>query len=291
MSTFDDLVESIHSALHSYSGVTEQLTWLTESCTDSDLNLTVASSDSVMRGLTEIDDELIYVDTSDSNGLTVAPFGRGFRGTTAAAHAANAQVTFDPAFPRVEIKKAIQSVMDGLFPMLYQIKTHTFTYDVSKIGFDLPADVESVLEVKWEVPDVLNHWETVSRWAFDPDSPTADSNALVITDYIFPSSEVQVVYRARFGTFAAGSDTLGSVGLDESYSDLILYGVTARMVRFLDPARLAIPSAENVSRAAYVQAGEAGRVADKLYAMYQQRLMEERRRLLELAPPSIHFTR
>ena len=36
---------------------------------------------------------------------------------------------------------------------------------------------------------------------------------------------------------------------------------------------------------------EAGRVANQLYAMYQQRLTEERRRLLELTPPSINFTR
>lgn len=291
MSTLNDLIASIHSSLHSYSGVQEQLTWLTSACDADDTTLVVASSDTVLRGLAEIDEELVYVSSSDANGLTVAPFGRGFRGSTAATHEAEAKVTFDPSFPRVEIRRAIDQCIAGLFPTLYQIKTHTFTYDVTKLAFDLPEDVESVLEVKWQVPEALNHWEWIARWSFDPDSPNEDGNALLINDYVFPSSEMQVVYRAAFGSFVDGDSTLASVGLKESYADLILYCVTSRMVRFLDPARLQVRAVENVSRAAYVQAGEAGRVADKLYAMYQQRLAEERRRVLELTPPSIHFTR
>jgi hypothetical protein len=62
------------------------------------------------------------------------------------------------------------------------------------------------------------------------------------------------------------------------------------MVRFLDPARLQIGAVENVSRSAVVQAGDAAKIATQLYAMYQQRLVEERTRLLELDPPSINFT-
>jgi hypothetical protein len=102
---------------------------------------------------------------------------------------------------------------------------------------------------------------------------------------------VRVVYRAPFGTFASDSATLDSVGLSESHADLILYAVTARMIRFLDPARLQVAAVENLSRSSVVQSGDAAKVANQLYAMYQQRLVEERIRLLQLTPPQIHFTR
>lgn len=291
MSTLNDLMASIHSSLHSYSGSQEQVTWLTGPIDDSETSLPVANSETVLRGLAEIEDELVYVDSSQSGTLELPPFGRGFRGSTAAEHPANVAVIFDPAFPRVEIRRAIDQIIGGLYPTLYQIKTTTFTYDVSKIAFELPDDCDSVLEVKEEAPVSVDYWQPLARWSFDTTSELYDGNVLNLWDSVNPSATIQVVYRAAFGSFTSGADTLASVGIPEQYADLILYGVAARMIRFLDPSRLQIASVENVSRAAYVQAGEAGRVANQLYAMYQQRLLEERRRLLELTPPSINFTR
>lgn len=290
MSTLNDLVASIHSSLHSYSGTQEQVTWLTAACDDATTSLTIASSDTVNRGLAEIDDELIYVDSSTDGTLTLAPFGRGFRGSTAAAHAQNAMVTYDPAFPRVEIRRAIDQCVQGLFPALYQIKTTTLTYDASQVSFELPADCEGVLAVKEEASSSLNHWNPVSRWKYDANSALTSGKALAIYDCPRPGATIQVVYRAAFGTFTAGADTLGSVGLSESYTDLILYCVASRMIRFLDPARLQVGAVENLSRSSVVQAGDASKIATQLYAMYQQRLTEERTRLLELDPPSINFT-
>lgn len=291
MSTFGDLIASIHTSLHSYSGTQEQATWLTADIDADDLVIPVGSVETALRGICEIDDELLYINSSDSSGLAVAPFGRGYRGSTAAAHSTNAAVVFDPPFPRAEIKRAIDQCVQGLFPALYQIKTTTFVYDASKLSFDLPADCESVIGVKYEAPTNLDYWEPIARWAFDPRSPLTNGKALTITDYVSPSVTVQVTYRAKFGTFVAGTDTLASVGLQESYSDLILYNVSARMIRFLDATRLQVHAVENVSRSQVVAAGDAGRVADKLYALYQQRLQEERRRLLEIDPPSMNFSR
>lgn len=290
MSTLNDLIASIHSSLHSFSGTQEQLTYLTSSCDASETTLSVASSDTVQRGLAEIDDELVYVDSSADGTLTLPPFGRGFRGSTAATHAANSMVTYDPAFPRIEIRRAIDQCVQGLFPTLYQIKTTTLTYDASQVSFELPADCEGVLAVKEEAVSPLNHWSPLSRWSFDADSQLTNGKALAIHDCPRPGATIQVVYRAGFGTFAAGTDSLASVGLSESYADLILYCVTSRLVRFLDPARLQIGTVENLSRSTVVQAGDASKIATQLYALYQQRLVEERTRLLELDPPSIHFT-
>lgn len=292
MSDLNDLIESIATSLHSYTGIQEQSTYLTAAATASDLSLTVASSDGVKKGITEIEDELVYVDVADANVLSLPPFGRGYRGSTAATHAINTQVTFDPFFPRVEIRRAIDQCIAGLYPRLYQIKSTDLTYVTLPIGYDLPADCEKVLEVKWHsADDPIDYWAPLYDWSFDPTSPEVNGRALNLFDSVLPGSTIRVVYMARFGTFAAGTDTLASVGLQESWADLILYCVTSRMVRFLDPSRLQVTSVENLSRGSLVAAGDAGKIANQLYAMYQQRLIEERSALLGLTPPSINFTR
>lgn len=291
MSTRGDLVNTIHAALHSYTGLQEQVSWLTSAVSDTDTVFPVASTDAAIKGTAEIDNELVYVNNTDSSGLTLAPFGRGFKGSVAAAHSLNAMVVFDPAFPKVEIHKAINQCIEGLYPSLYQIKTFDIDpYTQSQIGYDLPTDCDKVLEVKWKYPGAMNAWLPVSRWSFDSNSPEVNGNSINIYEDILPGT-IRVVYMAKFGTFAADSDTFASVGLSESMADLVLYGVTSRMVRFLDPARLQATGVENLSRAGVVASGDAGKIANQLYAMYQQRLNEERTRLLTLTPAQINFTR
>lgn len=292
MTTLGDLVNSIASSLHSFTGLQEVSTHLTSGVTSSALSFPVDLSDGIMRGIAEVDDELVYVNVSDSNVLTLAPYGRGYRGSTAATHAINAQVIMDPTFPRCEIRRAIDQVLLGLYPTLFQIKTVDLTYTSTPVGFSVPADCAKILDIKTRVSgDPLNYWAPIYNWSYDATSPEATGHAVNIFDNLPSGSLVRVVYQAPFGTFATTSDTLLSVGLKESWADIITYGVTSRMVRFLDPARLQLRAVENVTRSQFVAAGDAGKIANQLYAVFQQRLAEERRELLELTPARINFTR
>lgn len=292
MSTLNDLIASIHTSLHSYSGAQEVVTWLTANVDTDDLILPVATPDNVLRGMAEIDDELVYVNASDSSGLKLAPFGRGYRGSSSASHTVNSMVTFDPIFPRAEIRRSIDQCVEGLASSLYQVKTYEIDFNGVGVGFSLPADAEDIIEVHGHhASDILDYWQPIGRWSFDPQSSLTNGKAINILEDVMPSSTIRVTYRANFTPFVAGTDTLGSAGLSESWADLILYCVTARMIRFLDPARLQVSTVENLSRASVVASGDAAKVANQLYAMYQQRLVEERKRLLDLYPPSIHFTR
>lgn len=292
MTTLNDLIVSVSAALHSYTGLHEQTTWLTSGIDADDLIVQVASSDAVMKGIAEIGEELVYVDVSDSGALSLAPFGRGYRGSTAASHAANDQLIYDPAFPKVEVKKAILQCVAGLHPDLFQIKSTDLTYSPEPIGYELPADTDKVLEVKTKVDnDPVNFWEPIYYWNFDPKSPEATGKVINIMQTLRPSADIRVVYAAPFGVFASNDATLTSIGVPESCADLITYCVTARLIRFMDPARLQTVAVENLGRSNVVQVGDAGKVANQLYAMYQQRLLEERNKLLELTPARINFTR
>ncbi len=105
------------------------------------------------KGVIEIDDELIWIDTFDkaNNNLTVAPgFGRGFQGTTAAPHAQYAQVTLAPTFPRVSIKKAINDTINSYYPKLWAVSYTTFTFNASQTTYALPDDAEQILFMSWQ---------------------------------------------------------------------------------------------------------------------------------------------
>lgn len=294
MTTLGDLVNSIASALHSYTGVQEVSTYLTSGVTANALTFPVAASDQVVRGVIEVDDELVYVDVADSGTLTIPPFGRGYRGSTAATHALNAQVVVDPSFPRSEIRRAVDQTIQGLYPTLYKISTTDLTVNATPIGYALPADCEGILDVKFQtVNDPVDYWQPIFNYSFDSSSPEATGKALNIFDWLPPGSTARVVYQSRFGGAysADASVLLGDLGLNDEWADLITYAVTSRMIRFLEPARLQIRSVENISRGQLVPVGDAGKVANQLYAIYQQRLQEERRKLLDLYPPRPHFQR
>src|SRR5687768_12965540 len=117
------VIEAVHTALHSYTGVHEQVTYLTSAIDGGTLTLPVGSTDGARRGIAEVGEELVYIDSSPSaTDLLLAPFGRGYRATEAAAHDSGVMVTFDPAFPRASIGKALDQVVAGLFPALFQVK-------------------------------------------------------------------------------------------------------------------------------------------------------------------------
>lgn len=284
MTTLNELVASIHSSLHSYTGTQEQITWLTAGVDASTTSFPVNDTEAVMRGIAEVDDELIYVHTSATNTLTLAPFGRGFRGSVAAAHATNAMIVFDPAFPRVRIIEAINQCIEGLFPVLFQVKTTDLTSVATDVSYVLPADCEQVLSVTVKYPgDPSDYWAPLTGWSFDT---TNTSGNVLNTSVGLPGSTIRVTYAAKFSPLTS---TFALAGLSESYADVILYCVAARMIRFLEPARLQTKAVENISRAQVTQAGDAGRMANQLYAMYQTRVAEERKRLLTTFPSQPNF--
>lgn len=82
-----------------------------------------------------------------------------------------------------------------------------------------------------------------------------------------------------------------SYGYERQTRDLIVLGVTARMMAYTEPARIQAQSLESHGRSEAVPAGAAQTLSRYLYQLFQQRLDDERRDLALRHPPQPHFTR
>ena len=289
-----DLITEVRNLLRSYVGQHENSTYLTGSVTANGLSLSVNDGSVVNVGVLEVDDELIYVEAGSGGTLVVPPYGRGYNGSVAAAHNSGAQVLVNPFVPRMDIARAINEAAEAVYPALYQVKNFEFAYNPSQGAYDLASDVDRVLEVSWQTSGPTKIWEPVRHWRLETRANTTafpSGRALEVNDYIQSGRTVRVVYAAPFGALS-GSTTLQQAGFQESHRDVLTLGAAWRLVQWLEAGRLQLTSAENeaASRTRTPQAASA--LARQLLALYQQRLDQERRKLLSTTPaPTIRYTR
>lgn len=295
--TYANLIDETLLNLSGYTLRQDRTTHLTGNITTSSTTLNLASVSNIGKGLVEIDDELIWIDTYDrvSSTATVPPYGRGYNGTTAAIHNANTKVTIAPSFPKLTVKKAINDTIDAVFPKLFGVGTFTFTLQATKTAYQVPADVQTVLYVSWSVTGPSNEWLPVKSWRHDPLANTTSfttGNSVSVYDAITPGRTVQVFYTKKPTTLSSTSDVFETVtGLPSSCKDVIVYGAAYRLASFIDPGRLTYTSAEADQTDTKIQYGSGASTARFLLALYNQRLTEESEKLRDVYPSKIHYTR
>lgn len=297
--TYANLVDEISLNLSGYTLRQDRTTHLTDNVTSSGLSLSLGNVGNIGMGVIEIDDELIWLDTYDriSSTATIAPYGRGYHGTTAAAHTANTKVTVAPSFPRATIKKAINDTIDAVFPTLFAAGVHTFTYNAVKTTYSLPADTETILYVSYQPTGPTGEWLPLRNWRQDGLANTGSystGQTVSVYDRIEAGRTVQVYYTKKPSTLtdASPSDTFETVtGLPSSCKDVIVYGAAYRLSSFIDPGRLNYSSAEADNADTKIQYGSGASTARFLLALYQQRLTEESKKLRDVYPTRIHYTR
>ena len=297
--TYANLVDDVLLNLSGYTLRQDRTTHLTGTITSSSTTLNLASVSNIGKGLVEIEDELVWIDSYDrvANTATVPPYGRGYNGTTPAGHNANTKVTIAPTFPRAVVKKAINDTIDAVFPKLFGVSTYTFTLQATKTTYEVPADVQTVLYVSWSVVGPSNEWLPVKSWRYDRlanSAAFASGNSISVYDRISPGRTVQVYYITKPTSLsaAAPTDTFeGITGLPSSCKDVILYGAAYRLASFIDPGRLTYTSAEADQTDTKIQYGSGASTARFLLALFTQRLTEESEKLRDAYPSKIHYTR
>ena len=155
MSTLEQLTDRVDSLLHGYSLNTESTTWLTSAITSATTTtLNVHDASVVSRGFIQVNDELMYVHSTNNvdNILTIAPWGRGQRGTTASSsHANSSKIIVAPLFPRYEIKKAINDTINAMYPLIFAVKQYQFPFIAARTTYDIPDDAQNILAVTHQV--------------------------------------------------------------------------------------------------------------------------------------------
>ena len=300
MATFKDMVDEVRAKLAGYTMRQDRITYLanTSGITTTDTAIQIGSSSNLAKGIAEIDDELIWIDSFDkaNSTLNVIPgFGRGFQNTNPAPHARYSQITLSPTFPRVAIKQAINDTISSVFPKLWGLNSTTFTFNPAQAAYALPDDCEDVLSVSWESVGPSKEWISVKRWKLDAmaNATAFNSNSSIsIYDYVSPGRTIQVWYTSQPNTLESNTEDFTDVtSLPETSKDVIILGACARLLAFIDVGRLNLTSAESDAADIKLPSNSGTSVSKYVYALYQQRLQEESGRLYGRFPTKIHYTR
>lgn len=297
MSSFGELTDSTLLYLYGYTTLQDQATYLTADITASATTIPVADGTSISRGTIEIGSELIWADSIDTTALTVTvpPYGRGYRGSTATTHASGTRVVSSPLFPRRLVEGAINETIHAVYPDLYATAETTFTFNPAITTYALPAGAVNVLAVSWQSIGPSREWLPVRRWRLDKHAATSQFSSgasISIYDAVVPGRTVKVVYSKAPTTLSASTDDfVTTTGLSASAEDVIRLGAAYRMVPFFDAPHLSGMSAEADFAANMRPVGGASQLGKYLLQLYQIRLAEEARRLQDVWPIRTHYTR
>ena len=308
--TLANMMDEVQVNLAGYTFQQDRTTYIssavstTTSSSASPLILSLGSTESLGKGIVEIDEELLWVDSYDrvANTATVAPYGRGYLGTTAATHTADSKVTIAPTFPRFNIKRAINDTVRSLGASIFAMKTTTFTFNaaVSTYAF-ANLNIKNILTVHWQDIGPSKEWRPIRKYDFDavanPEafgyvSGTDNVQTITLGEAPISGRTVKVVYATDPAPFTTNSQVyVTQTGLPESTRDVVILGAAYRLLAFLDPARAAQVSPQADETDSKRPYGASQTATKQLYALYSQRLAEETKAQQQNYPPRVHFSR
>ena len=292
MTTFKGLQDEVLMALHGYGLAQPRTTFLTTGISDTDLTVVVRDASDIDMGLAEIDGELVFIESVDraSATITFSPDGRGYYGTTPAAHAANARLTFAPTWPRQRVKQAINDTILSVWPALFGVAQTQFTFTPAVSTYQLPTEAEGILSVTADTFGPSREQQVISRYRFDSTAPTdewATTKSLTLLEAASPGADVTVTYTKEPSILATDTDTIASSGLRESARQLLMLGACAQLLSMMDVSRLTVDTAPADELDNRNQIGTAARLANQFQLRFEMEVEKERLRLRESTPAKI----
>jgi hypothetical protein len=307
MATLLNMIDEVSMNLSGYTLQQDRATHITTdvaataSTIAAPITLSLASTDSVGKGIIEIDEELFWVDNYDrvGNTATIAPYGRAYLGTTLASHTAGTKVSIAPTFPRFVIKRAINDTISAIGSSIFAASTTTITSNSAVSAFRLPAtgttlNIRNILSIAYQALGSSKEWIPIRSYRFDGNANSTaftSGQTVSIYDYIPSGRSVQIAYATDPIPFTSNSEDFATkTGLPESCKDLIILGATYRLLSNLDPARASMvsPQADEVdSKRPY---GSSQSLTKQVYALFNQRLNEEVKSQQEKYPIRVHYS-
>ncbi len=288
MPTLSDMIDEVKINLQGYTLRQDRITYVANAggLSTSTTSVTIGSSSNLAKGIIEIDDELLLVDSYDkaSNTLTIMPgFGRGYQHSVAATHNQYAPVILAPAFPRMSVKQAINDTIASLYPKLWANATTTITYNPAVTTYALPAGTEDITTLSWQSIGPSKEWIPINNWRMDPMANTTafpSGSSVSIHDRITPGRTIQVAYRKAPVILSNSSDEFTTVsGLPASCRDVVTLGAAYKILSYIDAGRVNLTSAEADAADSETPSTAGTSVSKYIFALYQQRLNEESSKL------------
>jgi hypothetical protein len=307
MTTLLNMIDEVSINLSGYTLQQDRATHITAnvaataSTIAAPITLSLASTESVGKGIIEIDEELFWVDNYDrvGNTATISPYGRAYLGTTLAAHTAGTKVSIAPTFPRFVIKRAINDTISAIGSSIFAANKTTITSNLATSAFRLPAtgsslNIRSILAVAYEAIGPSKEWIPIRNWRFDGNAnSTAFTSEQTISIYdMIPSGRtIQVVYSTDPLPFTSNTEVFTTqTGLPESCKDLIILGATYRLLSNLDPARASMVSPQADETDSKRPYGSSQSLTRQVYTLFNQRLNEEIKSQQDKYPIRVHYS-
>jgi hypothetical protein len=307
VTTFSDMINEVSMNLSGYTLQQDRATYLkaaittTTSTSASPLIMSLGSTENLGKGIVEIDEELLWVDSYDRLGstATVSPYGRGYLGTTADTHLLDTKVTIAPTFPRFAIKRAINDTISAIGSSIFAASTTTITSNAAVAAFRLPTtgttlNIRNILSMAYQSIGASKEWVPIKVWRFDGNANTTaftSGQTVSVYDNIPSGRTIQIVYSKDPTPFATTADVFtDQTGLPESCKDLIILGATYRLLSNLDPARASMVSPQADETDSKRPYGSSQSVTKQIYALFNQRLTEEIRNQQDRYPIRIHYS-
>ena len=297
MPTLSDMIDEVKANLQGYTLRQDRITYLANAggISTSAVSVTVGSTTNLAKGVIEIEDELLLVDSYDksSNTLAIMPgFGRGYQHSTAATHAQYSPVVIAPPFPRVSVKQAINDTINSVYPKLWGNATTTLTYNPAVTTYAIPADNQDITSLSWQSVGPSKEWIPVRNWRADKMANTTafpTGQTVSIYDLITPGRTIQVAYKKAPTILTNAADEFTTVtGLPATCRDVIVLGAAYKMLSYIDAGRVNLTSAEADAADTKIPSTAGGTVAKYIFALYQQRLQEESIKLTNQYPIRPH---
>lgn len=281
-----DLIEQVYLQLEGYTQDQATFTTVTDSGGIDDDDTSVTTATAVSPGLIEIGDELIYVGSVNSSTKVASGLIRGFRGTTAVAHAAGDTVIDSPKIPRIQIKRAINEAIMALGQRVGAIQTYTFTASSGAATYDVPSDCVEVRNVAISVPGIENSWVPSRHWRFNRSagSPSTSGRTVTLGEWL-PGRSVRITYTSYATTLLnevvddeVVDDDYTDSGLPEWTREIVALGACAKLVTFLDAGALIVRSGDQHTLNGQVPWGSSMSLSKYLNALWESRVDEAAKR-------------
>jgi hypothetical protein len=291
--TFASLTDEVLSSLQGFTFLADQVVTLTQTITDTDTAFTVDST-SLGRGIIEIDEELIYVTSTADGVVTVPSWGRGWKGTTPAAHTSGVAVYVAPVYPRSIVTREVNNTIRAVYPDLFAVGSMDTSTNSTTYQYALPAEVDRILAVEWRW-NSASGWMPVSDWEMVSGANTVDyptGQYLSVHAYLPPAALLHVVHASAPTLMVNPTDPFAATtGLPASARDVIVFGAASRLLPWIDSGRSPAQTVSSDLTDQQRPIGLSVQLAKDLRQRYLDRLAKERDALYAQYPIRAHRIR